>query len=316
MSEVVDWEHLKWGSFTNQFKAFKREHPTSDIDNLEEFAEMILKHPKHYKPRTLKRAHFYINVINKHHKNEPHLSGGDFKNYLPTPKNILNQTSNVVKNIGTIGKNVLYGRTSAYPPSAQKIIDANKDAIVQNITLQRNPLPSAYTKIMSLVTGGETDRRIAEQPKDTLYHIGMWVRLSNGKTIKVEKNEVINLQVNPSKPAEEETFQVPSPPSNLTFGEMLEKTRLNVGDNRFFSYSAKDNNCGNFIEMILRVNGMNSTATHNFIGQDTKTILKGFPSLRKALNTVTDIAGRANVLIEGGRVGGRRAEDIEWRLDY
>ena len=200
------------------------------------------------------------------------------------------------------GRHLIHGRHDAYPPSAQKVIDENKDAIVQSITLHRNPLPSAYTKIMSWATKGETDKRIAEQPKDTLYHIGMWVKLSNGKTIKVEKNEVINIDPHPKKPKEEEVFQVPAPPANLTFGEMLSKTREAIGDHKFFSYSAKDNNCGNFIEAILKTNGMDSEATHDFIGQDAKAILKGFSGLRKFMNTLTDTAGRANVLLEGGKI--------------
>lgn len=215
------------------------------------------------------------------------------------------------------GRHLIHGRHDAYPPSAQKVIDENKDAIVEHIALHRNPLPSAYTKIMSWATKGETDKRIAEQPKDTLYHIGMWVKLSNGKTIKVEKNEVINIDPNPKKPKEEEVFQVPNPPSGLTFGEMLSKTREAVGDHKFFSYSAKDNNCGNFIEYILKTNGMDSPATHDFIGQDAKAILKGFPSLRKFMNTLTDTAGRANVLLEGGDIDaveqhGGSVEKIDW----
>lgn len=199
-------------------------------------------------------------------------------------------------------RHLIHGRHDAYPPSAKKILDENKDAIVQSISLHRNPLPSVYTKIMSWATKGETDKRIKEQPKDTLYHIGMWVKLSNGKTIKVEKNEVINLDDKPKKPKEEEVQAVPAPPHNLTFGDMLEKTREAVGDKKFFSYSAKDNNCGNFIEYILKTNGMNTDATHDFIGQDAKAILKGFPSLRKFMNTLTDTAGRANVLLEGGDI--------------
>jgi hypothetical protein len=200
------------------------------------------------------------------------------------------------------GKNLIYGRNNAYPPSAQKIIDANKDAIVQSVSLRRTPLSSAYTTILSFATKGETAKRIKEQPKDTLYHIAMWVGLSNGKTIKVEKNEVINMVVNPKRPKEEQVLALTNVPANLTFGDMLSKTREAVGDHKFFSYSAKDNNCGNFIEYILKTNGMNNEATNDYIGQDAKAILKGFPSLRKVMNTLTDTAGRANVLLEGGGV--------------
>ena len=63
----IDWEHLKWGSFTKQFQAYKSAHRYSKIKDLEAFAKMILRHPKKYQPRTIKRANFYLNVIKRDH---------------------------------------------------------------------------------------------------------------------------------------------------------------------------------------------------------------------------------------------------------
>jgi hypothetical protein len=57
---------------------------------------------------------------------------------------------------------------------------------------------------------------------------------------------------------------------------------------------------------------MESKQTKDYIGQDTKSILEGFPTLRKVMNTITDIAGRANVLLEGGDLG----EDMEKKLSH
>lgn len=63
----IDWEHLKWKSFTNQFQAFKREHPDillrEGIRDLKGFAEWVVENKDQVKPRTVKRANFYLNVI-------------------------------------------------------------------------------------------------------------------------------------------------------------------------------------------------------------------------------------------------------------
>jgi hypothetical protein len=115
----------------------------------------------------------------------------------------------------------------------------------------------------------------------------------------VEKNEVINMKVNPKKEKEEEVQPAGAVPAGLKFGEMLDKTQKQMGS-KYFTYSARDNNCGNYIEAVLKANGMNTEATHAFIGQDAKAILKGYPRIAKALNLITDTAGRANVLMEGG----------------
>ena len=63
-SKPVDWEDIKWGSFTNQFKVWKVRHPDYDhINSLEDFAEMIVGAPQAFKPITVKRARFYLNVL-------------------------------------------------------------------------------------------------------------------------------------------------------------------------------------------------------------------------------------------------------------
>jgi hypothetical protein len=198
------------------------------------------------------------------------------------------------------GRHLIYGRKDDYPPSVKKIIEDNQSFKVLDIDLHRAPIPKLYSLLMSWITSGEIDKRLAQEPKDTLFHISMWVKLSNGKTILVEKNEVINMIVNPKKKPEEEVQQISNPPPSLTFGDLLENTRKAVGDKKFFSYSAKNNNCGNFIEDILKTNGMKSQASHNFIGQDTKRIMRGFPSLNKIIDTITETAGKANVYLEGG----------------
>jgi hypothetical protein len=71
----IDFEDLKWGSFTKQFQAYKRQVPSSSIDNLGEFADYVLAHPQHFKKTTERRARFYKNVIDK--------KGGSNSTYSP-----------------------------------------------------------------------------------------------------------------------------------------------------------------------------------------------------------------------------------------
>jgi hypothetical protein len=63
--EKIDFEDLKWGSFTEQFKAYNRQHPTKKMKDLEHFAITILKNPKKYHKTTEQRAKFYLNIILK-----------------------------------------------------------------------------------------------------------------------------------------------------------------------------------------------------------------------------------------------------------
>lgn len=64
-SDPIDWQDIKWGSFTAQFKAWNKQHPKDQKKDLREFADMILKDPKSFKEKTLRRARFYVNVLSK-----------------------------------------------------------------------------------------------------------------------------------------------------------------------------------------------------------------------------------------------------------
>lgn len=54
--EDIDFERMKWGSFTKQAKR-------EGFDDLGRFARHILANPKDYYSTTRRRAHFYINVL-------------------------------------------------------------------------------------------------------------------------------------------------------------------------------------------------------------------------------------------------------------
>jgi len=205
-----------------------------------------------------------------------------------------------------IATRIIYGRYDDYPPSVKDILNQYGSQAVQSMILRRKVLSSIYTNIMSVWTKGETERRIKEMPKDSLYHISMIVTMANGQKILIEKNAAINMQLNPESGGEIQTQVCPMVPGAFTLGNMMDNARKSVGDAKFFGYSAKDNNCGNFIQYILKSNNIYTEAEHAFIDQDTKTVLAGFPSLRKVMNTITDIGARLGVLEEGGALKCRK----------
>jgi hypothetical protein len=67
MNGNIDFENIKWGSFTKQFQAYRQQYPKSRVKDLDAFAKMVLRNPKKFQPRTQKRASFYLNVILPQH---------------------------------------------------------------------------------------------------------------------------------------------------------------------------------------------------------------------------------------------------------
>ena len=80
---------------------------------------------------------------------------------------------------------------------------------------------------------------------------------------------------------------------------MLKRTMEEMGRN-FFTYSTKDNNCQDFMWRFLDQNHLLTPDNQRFIKQDIEESFKGLTGLRKALNTVTDMASWFDVLKQGG----------------
>ena len=106
-----------------------------------------------------------------------------------------------------------------------------------------------------------------------------------------------------SKPRFAETYDIINVPPNLTVNILLGNTENLMGRQKFLSYSAYDNNCRHFILNVLQANGINEGM--DFIKQNMEGIFQNNESLRKFANTITDNAGRADVVIQGGDIEGK-----------
>ena len=70
----------------------------------------------------------------------------------------------------------------------------------------------------------------------------------------------------------------------------------------FFEYDPLSKNCGQFISLLLKANGMLETnpGAHEFIFQDLKKLREGLPSLtKKIMKKITDVAAISDVAIRG-----------------
>jgi hypothetical protein len=58
----LDFKHIKLGNLSDQFNQYNN-HFLHKIHNLEEFAHLVITHPKLFDKRLLKKCEFYINVL-------------------------------------------------------------------------------------------------------------------------------------------------------------------------------------------------------------------------------------------------------------
>ena len=82
-------------------------------------------------------------------------------------------------------------------------------------------------------------------------------------------------------------------PPGITINILLQNTRNKMG-NSFLTYSARDNNCQNFVLSLLESNGLSNS-------QNVLSTTGLFSTeMRKFTNTITDIGAKFDIIREGG----------------
>jgi hypothetical protein len=186
----------------------------------------------------------------------------------------------------------LQGRRAGISPSVDDFLRRHGDENITQFTISRTVLNPLLTGAIGIIS--PSFRRKTQDTK--LYHLHVLIRTTK-TSLSLEKNARITIG-NYQKRNGSEDMSV-SIPSGLTLNKMLDRTRSLMGG-RFLSYSARDNNCQDFILAILQSNNLSTSANMLFVKQATQTLLT--PQLRKISNTITDIAGGVDKIIQGGDV--------------
>tara|TARA_R110002073_G_scaffold6140_1_gene37093 strand:+ start:504 stop:2480 length:1977 start_codon:yes stop_codon:yes gene_type:complete len=208
-------------------------------------------------------------------------------------------------------KAILTGNITQLSPSIKTLLNKYGDVAIKSAVIMRTPVSGLMTGALSIFSGGKFGERQKEKEFDELFHLFIVFTLSNGKRVVVEKNERINVELNPKSRPHTETEDIKNIPTGLTLNNVLEKTKASMGDKKFFGYSARDNNCQDFLVALVSANDMGTAEDLRFIKQDTKYLFKNLTGLRKLSNTLTDIGARANVFMEGGDINQQYNAEVE-----
>jgi hypothetical protein len=199
---------------------------------------------------------------------------------------------------------VVKGRND-YPPKMREILKKYGDKPIVRMQACRTPVPGFITSALNMASLGEFNKRFANMFHDALFHLDLRIEIEDdtGKTKKLtqillEKNEVLNAVVKPKKLKDTECVLIQNVRKPLTINQMLQGAKKIQGQ-KFFKYSASNNNCQDFIMALLKGVNAGTEENYKFVKQNTKELFEGLPFFRKLTNTVTDIGAAANTFIEG-----------------
>jgi len=218
------------------------------------------------------------------------------------------KVKDVAKGIVNRVTGVSRGIREGYSPKARSYLQKYGNYIVTNIFIRRKPIIRIIDRFLNIVSLGKLDEAKAKLNYDNLFHLSMVFALrppnrpsgSGGAVyIRVEKNEVINIDELSYKEVIDQPYIQFGVPLGFTFKGMMDEAQASKGPD-FFKYDAFNNNCQIFVAGILNANGLLTERLKDFILQDTESILKQLPSYVKPFaRGVTDIGALANVALEG-----------------
>lgn len=193
-----------------------------------------------------------------------------------------------------------------YSSRVKKILSQYGDKPIRKIVIMRNPLQKFINVALNAMTLGQWQKAVNEYGYDNMFHLYCIVFIDGGVQIKVEKNEIINIEIvsgNINYVAGQYLWLTQPIPSGLTLNQMLQRTRAKMGEGLYWNYSAfAPNNCQTFITYFLDSNGLLTNVEKNFIDQNVQNIAKGaiFKPVKAVSDVVTGIASRFRTLTGTG----------------
>jgi hypothetical protein len=186
----------------------------------------------------------------------------------------------------------LRGKRAGISPSVDAFLQAHGNENITQFTISRTVLNPLLTGAIGVIS--PSFRKKTQDEK--LYHLQVLIRTTR-TSLSLEKNARITISHYQKRNGSED-MSVSIPPG-LTLNLLLERTRNEMGS-KFLTYSARDNNCQDLILYMLKSNNLATPPNILFVKQSTQHLFT--PELRKISNTITDIAGKADILIQGGQV--------------
>jgi hypothetical protein len=186
----------------------------------------------------------------------------------------------------------LQGRQNGVTPSVDRFLLEHGDESIKEFIISRNVLSPIITGSIGISSPSAK----LKNNNNPLYHLKVLIKTER-TSLSLEKNARIGIskyQMNPGA----ENMPV-SIPLGITLNSLLANTKQLMGG-KFLSYSAYDNNCGHFVLGILRSNNLSTSQNISFTEQTTKNLFT--PQLRKITNSITDVAGKFDIIRQGGDI--------------
>ena len=183
------------------------------------------------------------------------------------------------------------------PKKVQRIMKiVGEEKPITQIWVVRSPVQKYVDYLLNAISLGKFFEAKSKYGYDTFYHLSITFNINN-VFYRLEKNDLVNLELYKPRPDEEKIFC--SEGVNLSLNEVFEKTIQRIGNDHFWSYSAFKFNCQDFIKQILTTMGVYSDAINDFVYQDVSQLAQDLGGQTTGIaQELTDLAGGVSSIIQ------------------
>lgn len=199
---------------------------------------------------------------------------------------------NIFRDIGNKVKDIFSIRLG-FNNVSTRTLEKYGDLPIQRLMIFRTPVSAMLPGALNLLSFGKFNQLIKNKGYDNLFHLALVASVQDPdvpggiKNIIIEKNEVINISTTYTTKDTTQYLEIDLRGKVFNIKEMLEEARRNVGDEKFFSYDAFNNNCQWFIRYNLEAIGLYTPESQNFLFQDLRDIHRQLPGY---VGTIANIA--------------------------
>jgi len=184
-------------------------------------------------------------------------------------------------------------------PSVRANMKKFGDKKIVSMEVCRQPISRMLRTLLNITTLGGVEKYLKTHSHDELFHLYGVATLEDGTRLQIEKNQRVDVsQKVRSISKKGSCVDVPKIPDGLTFAELMDNTKSQMGKD-FFVYQSATSNCQGFMTNVMTSNGMMTPELNSFINQDTIKIFNKAPWASKIANFITDMAKRVDIALTG-----------------
>jgi hypothetical protein len=207
----------------------------------------------------------------------------------------------------------IFSRKLDFSNKIKKILKQYGNENIVSIRIGRRPINKLVETAFNIISIGKWNELRNQYYYDKLFHLFLIITLQDGTKLSLEKNDIVNMNVNDSRCSESgvDCIEIEYPQNSMTVNDLVKKPLDRIGKNNYFVYDPFKLNCQIFIKSVLETFGLYNSNINNFVYQDLTNIIKNLPFYVSWVGkAVTDISAFGKK-ISGAGVKHHNKEDIE-----